>query len=113
MIAALITKSSVTAASKACGLSETQIYQRMKDPDFAKLYREARRDLLAGCTVAVQSQLGQAVETMAQIMTNEENAPQVRLNAADTILRHGLKLTEQIDIVERLEAIEKARGMTE
>ena len=107
MIAALITKSSVSAASKACGLSETQIYQRMKDPEFAILYKEARRDLLAGCTVTMQSQMGQAVETMAQIMTNEENTPQVRLNAADTILRHGLKLTEQIDIIERLESLER------
>lgn len=113
VVAALITKPSVREASKACGLSETQIYQRMKEPGFAKLYREARRDLLAGCTVAMQSQLGQAVETMAEIMKDEKTPAQTRLAAAESFVRNALKLNEQTDFAERLEAIERARGMNE
>lgn len=113
VVAALITQPSVREASKACGLSETQIYQRMKDPIFSKLYKEARRDLLAGCTVAMQSQLGQAVETMAQIMKDEKTPAQTRLQAAESIVRNSLKLNERTDIEERLEAIERARGITE
>lgn len=113
VVAALITQPSVREASKACGLSETQIYARMKEPAFAKLYKDARRDLLAGCTVAMQSQLGQAVETMAQIMKDEKTPAQTRLQAAESFVRNALKLNEQTDFAERLEAIERARGMTE
>ena len=113
VVAALITQPSVREASKACGLSETQIYQRMKDPIFSKLYKEARRDLLAGCTVAMQSQLGQAVETMAQIMKDEKTPAQTRLQAAESIVRNSLPLNERTDIEERLEAIDRARGITE
>lgn len=85
----------------------------MKDPDFSKLYKEARRDLLAGCTVAIQSQLGKAVETMAQLMKDEKTPAQTRLQAAESIMRNSLKLNERIDFEERLEAIERARGMIE
>lgn len=113
VVAALITQPSVREASKACGLSETQIYQRMKDPTFSKLYKEARRDLLAGCTVAMQSQLGEAVETMAKIMKDEKTPAQTRLAAAESFVRNALKLNEQTDFAERLEAIERARGMHE
>ena len=85
----------------------------MKDPIFSKLYKEARRDLLAGCTVAMQSQLGEAVETMAKIMKDEKTPAQTRLAAAESFVRNALKLNEQTDFAERLEAIERARGMHE
>lgn len=107
MIAALITKQSVREASKHCGLSETQIYERMKNPDFNKLYQQARRDFLSGCIVNLQGQMLGSVSTMSAIMTNEANSPQVRLNAADTILRYALKLTDKVDILERVENLEK------
>jgi len=48
-----------------------------------------------------------SVSTMSAIMTNEANSPQVRLNAADTILRYALKLTDKVDILERVENLEK------
>jgi len=107
VIAALITQQSVREASKACGLSETQIYERMKNPDFNKLYQQARRDFLSGCIVNLQGQMLGSVSTMSAIMTNEANSPQVRLNAADTILRYALKLTDKVDILERVENLEK------
>lgn len=107
VIAALITHPSVREASKACGLSETQIYARMKDPDFSKLYREARRDVLSGCTSALQSRMSQAVEVLAETMSDKKVAPQVRVNAANSIFQHGIRLTEQIDVIERLESLER------
>ena len=61
----------------------------------------------------MQSQLGQAVETMAQIMKDEKTPAQTRLQAAESIVRNSLKLNERTDIEERLEAIERARGITE
>lgn len=109
----MITQPSVAQASKACGLSETQIYARLKEPEFAKQYKEARRGLLSACAAAMQSQLGEAVQIMAEIMKNEAVAAQTRLAAAESIVRNSLKLNERTDFEERLEAIERARGMTE
>ena len=39
-------------------------------------------------------------------MRDEEAPPQTRLNAADTILRNSMKLSERVDILERLDALE-------
>ena len=47
---------------------------------------------------------------MGTICTDPEAAPQVRLNAADAIIRNSLKLTEQTDILNRLQKLEKEMG---
>lgn len=47
---------------------------------------------------------------MGEICQNTDTAPQVRLNAADAIIRNSLKLTEQNDILARLTELEAATG---
>lgn len=111
VISALITHPSIREASKVCNLSESQIYARLRNPEFSKLYAEARRKLLADCTAAMQSQLCDAVETMSNIMRDEKTPAQTRLTAAEGIIRNYLKLNEQTNFAERLEAIERARGI--
>lgn len=96
----------IRAAAEACGTSESQIYARLRIPEFKARYDEARRELLERNTAALQAHLGAAIETMGQICTDAETAPQVRLNAADAIIRNSLKLTEQADILARLAALE-------
>ena len=41
------------------------------------------------------------------MISNEEVPPQVRLNASKAVLEYGLKLTENIDILPRIEQLEK------
>lgn len=110
VISALLSNPTVRAASEACGLSETQIYARLRTPEFKDRYDEARRELLERNAAALQAHLGAAIETMGQICTDSEVAPQVRLNAADAIIKNSLRLTEQADILTRLAALEKSLG---
>lgn len=107
VLAALITQPSIREASKACGLSQTQIYSRLKEPEFSKLYKDARRDLLAGCMVGLQAQLGDAVNVMSEIMKDSDTSAQTRLNAAEAIVRNSLKITEQVDILGKLDELER------
>ena len=94
----------------ACGVSETQIYARWRNPEFRSRYDEARRELLERNTAALQGHLAGAIETMGQICSNTEVSPQTRLNAADAIIRNSLKLTEQNDILVRISELEKQIG---
>lgn len=110
IIAALIANPTVRAASAACGVSESQIYARLRTPEFKARYDGARRELLERNTAALQGHLAGAIEVMGEICQNTDTAPQVRLNAADAIIRNSLKLTEQNDILTRLEALEKAQN---
>lgn len=110
IIAALLNAGTNKAAAEAVGLSETQLYARMRKDAFKAKLADAKRRVLESATVAAQGRLGEAVATMADIMGNAENSPQVRLNAADALLRNSLKLTEQTDILERVGQLEKAVG---
>ena len=71
-------------------------------------YDEARRELLERNTAALQGHLAGAIEVMDEICQNTDASPQVRLNAADAIIRNSLKLTEQNDILARLTELEAA-----
>ena len=106
LIAALLSNPTVRAAAKAVGRSETQVYARLRDPDFKSRYDSARHELLERSTAALQGHLSEAVETMAAIMRDREAPQQTRLNAAEAIMRNSLKLTEQTDIIERLDRLE-------
>lgn len=109
IIAALISTPTVKAASEACGVSTRQIYKRLEEPEFRAAYDKARHDLLDKSTAALQGHLSAAVETMGEIVNDPKAAPQTRLNAAEAIVRNTLKLTEQGDILARLDALEKAQ----
>ena len=83
------------------------MHTRLKKPEFQKKYRIACRELMKDSTAAVQSQMMEAVNVMAEVMNEKKNSPQVRLNAADSIIRHGIRLTEQANILERLDDLER------
>lgn len=99
IISSLISTTSVRAAAKVCGISETQIYARLRDPAFKKQYDDARREMLEQSTAYVQGIVGEALQKMYEIMNDENAAPQIQLNAAEAIVRNSIKLTEQNDII--------------
>ena len=104
-MAALLSTNSVTEAAKQCQIAKSTIYSRMKDPEFSEKYESAIRDIVRGVKASLQTHMGTAVDVMAEIMNGQGNSPQVRLNAADAVLRHGLKLTELVDIMEQIEEL--------
>lgn len=108
IIAALISNPTVKAAAAACGTSETQIYARLRTPAFKRKYDAARREMLAQCTAYIQGMVSDAITKMRQIMNDPDAAPQVQLNAAETIARNCAKLTEQTDILAQLDELRGA-----
>lgn len=55
----------------------------------------------------LQANINRAVTELVAIIEDDETAPQVRLNAIDMLLRHAYKQTEIVDILERLDVLEK------
>lgn len=106
LIAALLTSPNVRTAAKAAGISESAVYKRLRDKTFKAKYDQQRHLLLEQATGALQGHLNGAVATLASIM-NDRSAPhQTRLNAAESIIRNCLKLTEQNEILARLDTLE-------
>ena len=108
IVAALISSPTVRAASKACGVSETQIYARLRTSAFKDKYDTAKRDLLEQSAAYIQGIVSEAIKKMRDVMRDENASQQVQLNAAEAIMRNSLKLTEQADILAQLAELKKA-----
>lgn len=106
VIAALLNEPTVSKAAEKCKLSERQIFERMKQPSFRQEYNRAKRQILESATNALQARLTAATETTIEIMQNKENSPQIRLNACNLIFNQCQKLTETVDILDRIETLE-------
>ena len=101
IIAALLSCRTIKEAAAACGLSERAIYDRMNGPDFTLLDQEARADIVRGTVVSVREHLQAAIDTVAEIMADQENNPAVRLQAAQTIINTQGKFLTGLQAAER------------
>ncbi len=106
IIAELLFQSTNAAAARAVGLTEQQLYRRMRNPDFKAKLAAVRTSLIDGATTSLQAHMDEAVYTMTSVMRDPSTPAQTRLNAAEAVLRNGLKLSERSDILGRLEALE-------
>ena len=89
------------------GMSEPALYNRLRTDTLKAKLTEAKQRLLENAATDAQRRLTDAVTTMYEIMSNESNAPSIRLTAADAILRNGLRLTQAVDVARRLDEVEK------
>ena len=108
ILAALITCGSVRAAAKSANVSESTIRNRLADPIFREKYQSAKSAILEEACDALSARLTLAVDSLCQVLENEKNPATVRISAADSVLRHGLKYVEAANILRRLDALEEA-----
>lgn len=107
IMAALLACGSVAEAERISGVSRSTIYKRLSNAEFKAEYDQRRSMVLNEACNTLQSSLTSAVNTIREIIENEETAPQIRLNACGLILQNCLRYVEQIDILSRIEELEK------
>lgn len=107
ILAALIACGSVRAAAKVACVSETTVRARLNDPDFRKEYETAKGAVLTEACDSLAARLTHAVDVLVEVLDNQENPSTVRVSAADSILRHGLRYIEAGNILVRLDALEQ------
>jgi predicted DNA-binding transcriptional regulator AlpA len=103
-LAALIESSSIREASIKSGIGETTFYRFLKDAEFLKQYRQARRAMVENAITQAQAATNEAVETLKRNLNCEQ--PSVEIRAAALILDSAIKGVELIDVIERLEILE-------
>lgn len=85
----------------------------MKDESFKQEYRQARAALVKSASMKLQHRLSDAIDIQCQLMKDESVPPQVRLSAAEAIIKRSISLFETIDLTERVEELESLTGITE
>ena len=110
LLSALLANPTVKQAAEACGLPETTVYNWLRKPDFEKEYETRKRQAVAEASDYLRSRINAATQIIDEIMSDTDIAPQVRLNAARTIIEMGYKIVEQGEIIARIEALEALAG---
>lgn len=110
IMTALLSNPTIREASKACGVPERTVYTWLNRADFKDEYNRRRSELVGDAWNGLRERIGDAIETVSKLMGDRNIPPQVRLNAARTVLEYSLRATEQLDILPRLEALEAAHS---
>ena len=105
---ALLVSRTRAQAAKAAGIGESTLREHMKDPEFLDRYREAFGNLVQDATRQAQQALTLALSTLTEIMENTGEQATARIQAARSTLEYALRLTEQLDIIGRIQALEDA-----
>lgn len=107
IIAALLMHPTVQAAAKACKASTSYIYKRFDDTEFCARLDAERAKVLRQCTTRLTASVSEAIDALLDVLKDPESTPQIRVNAANAILNHNAKYTDQLDILKRIEALER------
>jgi AcrR family transcriptional regulator len=103
-LVALIESPSIVEAANRCGLSKETLYRYLKDADFVKDYRAARRQTVETAIAQMQSAASESVRRLRELQYSENDA--VAARCAQIIYESSVKGMETTDILERLEILE-------
>jgi hypothetical protein len=106
-IAALVSTGTMAEAAEVAGCSLRSIERWMQDPDFSRELRAARRRVVEAAIGSAQARMIDAVETLRRNL-NVSRSPGAQVRAASLILEYGLKGLRELDLEERLAALEEA-----
>ena len=100
IISALLAHGTIRSAAAAAGISERTIYNRLHDRDFMPKYKAAKSDIIRAAVFNLNSQIQAAVDVVVSIMSDQDNNPQIRLNAAEIIMRQAGRFADRLQTEE-------------
>lgn len=103
LCAALITHSSIKEAAGALKVSEKTVYNMMSTAEFVAMYADVQRKILSGSILTCQSRMIEAINCISDIMADKEANPQIRLLAAQTILKNSIGMMSVSDSLKKRE----------
>ncbi len=96
IIAALLSSGTIQGAAEAAGLAPRTIYDRMADGEFKAAYSAAKSDMLRTALIATNNRLSEAIQTIGEIMSNQQNNLATRLQAAQTIINTAARFADRL-----------------
>ncbi|GAH91613.1 unnamed protein product [marine sediment metagenome] len=106
-VMALIHCRTIRDAARKAKVPERTAYRYLKDAAVLSALTEAQAQVLKDVTRQTVNAMTEAVEALRSIVANVKSSTTARVSAARTILDSGLRLTEVVGLMERVEAIER------
>ena len=98
----------ITEAIKTCGISNSTAYRWKEEPEFKAEFQKRKTEMLNEVSMKMQTGFSDAVENLLQIIRNPDSSAQVKINAIDCLFRNARPIIEEVDILNRLQAIEES-----
>lgn len=109
ILAALLHSKTRVEAAKMIGVTEKTLRRYLQDPILKARYARARHDILEEVLSILQLNMRYAVSALVDIAVSPSANEHARVAAARATLEYGIKMTELVDIEERLRALEEER----
>lgn len=106
-IAALLTSRTKREAAQKAGVSERTLRTYFEDDEFLRQYRQAFSHMVQDAARSAQQLISPALSTLQDIMEDVNETGGTRIQAARSVLEYAIKLTAQLDILERIEKQER------
>ncbi len=107
MILAIMSNKDLLTASKTLGISVQSIYNRLRKPEFRQRLQQERQGKFEVANSKLTDSMGKAISTLVEILEDTNISAGVRIRAAQILLDITLKVTEQTDIIQRLDSLEE------
>jgi transposase-like protein len=111
-VAALLTQRNVEEAARSVGISAATLVRWLKEPEFQKAYREARRAAFSQSIARLQQGTSAAATTLIKLLLDPNTPASVRARVADSIFSHASKAIEIEDIDARVTELERAAELS-
>lgn len=109
-LAALLTHATKREAAEAAGIDPRTMRRYFEDADFQRAYKKAFGGMVEDATRQAQQAIAPALSTLREIVEDGEVDAQPRISAARSLLEFSIKMTEQLDILDRLTELETVIG---
>lgn len=93
-----------------CKISKQTYYNYINKPQIKKILNQMRVEVLQNTTKKLQSNLQLCSDELIKIIKDEKTAPQVKINAINSVFNYCSKLTEQVDVLNKINEIEDIIG---
>lgn len=107
-IDAYLTSKNIKEVCDKLKISRSNAYQQyLSDPVIKEEISRRRNEILNDTTLYLQDKLQECSKVLMDIVKNKDTAPQVKINAVNSIFNNYIKLAETTDILNRLEELEQ------
>jgi hypothetical protein len=105
-IAALLISPTLADAASRAGVHVNSLRNWLRQPAFAAAFADARKELLTNAVGRLQHAVFAASDRLVADLDDE--APDVRLRAAELLLGTAVRASEMLRLAEQVETLEKA-----
>lgn len=110
LIMAFVTYTRTVDLMRVTGLSKQTIVKYKHSKALQTVVNEHRQEIISTCVRKLQTQLTKCVDTLASIRDDTNNNAQTRINACNSLMNHCRDWTLTCDVLDRLQALERAQN---